>query len=478
MTSPQPVQVLDRDSTTPVTQTPTSTPAAGWTIAASSFAFIIVQLDITIVNVALPQIGADLNARVSALQWVVDAYTLGFAVFLLSAGALGDKFGSKRLFLAGFLLFALASAACGLSPNAAFLNIARAIQGIGAALLVPSSLAILNRACAHDKKLLAKAIGLWTAAGGVSIAAGPVLGGLLLATAGWRSIFWVNIPICILGFMLTMRVVPTMAAKQHTHSFDFLGQILAIFALTGLVGAVIELHPLGLGHPLVLSGFCLALVAGAAFIMVEKKVAHPMLPLNFFHQTSFTAAVLFGVLVNFSYYGVIFVISFYLQKVQGYNPMQAGLAFLPLTGTFILSNLVSGWLIGRAGIRLPMVLGGFIGALGYGLLGTIGIATDASFLQMLPGFVLIPAGMGLAVPAMTTSILSSVEKARAGTASAVLNTARQVGGAVGVAVFGALVSDSFGGDAIAGVKIAMLTATILLLMAAGMGYLVRSTNGK
>ncbi|SFB13655.1 MFS transporter, DHA2 family, methylenomycin A resistance protein [Collimonas sp. OK607] len=474
MTSPQPVQVLDNAAA--VAEVPT--PAVGWTIAASSFAFIIVQLDITIVNVALPQIGADLNARVSALQWVVDAYTLGFAVFLLSAGALSDKFGSKRLFLAGFLLFALASAACGLSPNATFLNIARAIQGIGAALLVPSSLAILNGACAHDKKLLAKAIGLWTAAGGVSIAAGPVLGGLLLAVAGWRSIFWVNIPICILGFILTMRVVPAMAAKQHTHSFDFLGQILAIFALTGLVGAVIELHPSGFGHPLVLSGFCLALVAGVAFIMVEKKVVHPMLPLNFFHQTSFTAAVLFGVFVNFSYYGVIFVISFYLQKVQGYNPMQAGLAFLPLTGTFILSNLVSGWLIGRAGIRLPMVLGGFIGALGYGLLGSVGIATDASFLQMLPGFVLIPAGMGLAVPAMTTSILSSVEKARAGTASAVLNTARQVGGAFGVAVFGALVSDSFGGDAIVGVKIAMLTATILLLIAAGMGYLVRPVSGK
>ncbi|WP_230414539.1 MFS transporter [Collimonas silvisoli] len=475
MTSSQPAQASATSvaETATTALTPAARPALGWTIAASSFAFVIVQLDITIVNVALPQIGADLNARVSALQWVVDAYTLGFAVFLLSAGALGDKFGSKRLFLAGFLLFALASIACGLAPNAGFLNIARAIQGIGAALLVPSSLAILNRACAHDKKLLARAIGLWTAAGGVSIAAGPVLGGLLLATAGWRSIFWVNIPICLLGFLLTLRVVPAIAAKQHTHSFDLLGQILAIFALTGLVGAVIELHPLGLWHPLVLSGFGLALIAGTAFIMVEKKVPQPMLPLNFFHQTSFTAAVLFGVLVNFSYYGVIFVISFYLQKVQGYTSLQAGLAFLPLTGTFIFSNLVSGWLIGRAGIRLPMVLGGLIGAMGYGLLGTIGIAAHASFWQMLPGFVLIPAGMGLAVPAMTTSILSSVEKARAGTASAVLNTARQVGGAVGVAVFGALVSDSFGGNMNAGVKIALSTATVLLVIAAGLGYLVR-----
>ncbi|AMO99981.1 major Facilitator Superfamily protein [Collimonas arenae] len=469
MTTPQSAPAIDGANAV----VKTAIPAAGWTIAASSFAFIIVQLDITIVNVALPKIGSDLHAPVAALQWVVDAYTLGFAVFLLSAGALGDKFGSKKLFLAGFLLFALTSMACGLAPNVGFLNAARALQGIGAALLVPSSLAILNRACAHDKKLLAKAIGLWTAAGGVSIAAGPVLGGLLLATGGWRSIFWVNIPICVLGFLLTLRVVPTIAAKQHTASFDWLGQILAILALTGLVGAVIELHPLGLLHPLVLAGFAVALIAGAAFILVEKKAAHPMLPLQFFRQTSFSAAVLFGVLVNFSYYGVIFVISFYLQKLLGYSSLQAGLAFLPLTATFIFSNLVSGWLIGHAGIRLPMMLGGAIGALGYGLLGSIGVAEHASFLQMLPGFVLIPAGMGLAVPAMTTSILSSVEKNRAGTASAVLNTARQVGGAVGVAVFGALVSDSFGGNMTDGVKIAMLTATILLLIAAGLGYLVR-----
>ncbi|WP_156117501.1 MFS transporter [Collimonas arenae] len=469
MTSPQ---ALSTVSSTPSVANE-ATAAVKWTIAASSFAFIIVQLDVTIVNVALPQIGVDLGARVSALQWVVDAYTLGFAVFLLSAGALGDKFGSKRLFLAGFLLFAMASLACGLAPNAAFLNIARAIQGIGAALLVPSSLAILNHACAHDKKLLAKAIGLWTAAGGVSIAAGPVIGGLLLATAGWRSIFLVNLPICAFGFLLTIRVVPAIAASTHVRSFDPLGQLLAIITLTALVGGVIEFHPLGMQHPLVIAGFGVALIAGAAFIMVERKVQHPMLPLNFFHQTSFSAAVLFGVLVNFSYYGVIFVISFYLQKVQNYSVVQAGLAFLPLTGTFIFSNLVSGWLIGKAGIRLPMMLGGLIGALGYGLLGSIGIASHASFLHMLPGFILIPAGMGLAVPAMTTSILSSVEKSRAGTASAVLNTARQVGGAVGVAVFGALVSDGVAGDMTSGVRIALATATVLLLIAAGMGYLVK-----
>ncbi|MFC5473649.1 MFS transporter [Paraherbaspirillum soli] len=450
--------------------------AVRWILAATSFAFVIVQLDVTIVNVALPQMGADLGARVADLQWVVDAYTLGFAVFLLSAGALGDKFGSRRMFLAGFLFFAAASLACGFAPNAVFLNGARALQGLGAALLVPSSLAILNHACAHDKKLLARAIGLWTAAGGVSIAAGPVVGGLLLSVAGWRSIFLVNIPICALGFLLTLRVVPQLPGKLQSRSFDVLGQLLAILALTGLVGAVIEFHPLGMRHPLVLGGFLLALIAGAAFIRVEQKTSTPMLPLHFFRQFSFTAAVLFGVLVNFSYYGVIFVLSFYLQKILGYSTIAAGLAFLPLTGTFIFSNLVSGWLIGRVGLRIPMVLGGLIGASGYALLAGLGITTHASFIDLLPGFVLIPGGMGLAVPAMTTSILSSVEKARSGTASAVLNAARQVGGAIGVAVFGALVSGGADGEMIAGVKIALLTASMMLMAAAGLAYWIRPSD--
>src|SRR5471030_1059099 len=209
-------------------------------LLASSFAFIIVQLDVTIVNVALPRMGLELGAEVSTLQWVVDAYTLGFAAFLLSAGVMGDKFSSRRVFLGGFALFALASIACALAPSAMALNVARAVQGVGAALLVPSSLAILNATYAHDKNMLAKAIGWWTAAGGVSIAAGPVIGGLLLSTAGWRSIFWVNVPICVAGFALTYVVVPRMASKPTARHFDLAGQLLSVLALLGFIGAVIE----------------------------------------------------------------------------------------------------------------------------------------------------------------------------------------------------------------------------------------------
>ena len=440
-------------------------------LLATSFAFIIVQLDVTIVNVALPRIGQELGAGVSALQWVVDAYTLGFAVFLLAAGVMGDRYGARGVFLAGFGLFAAASVTCALAPTAVALDAARAFQGIGAALLVPSSLSILNFAYAHDKKMLAKAIGWWTAAGGVSIAAGPVIGGLLLAGAGWRSIFWVTLPICVAGFLLTRAVVPATPGKDPGRAFDLPGQLLSIVALAAFIGAVIEVHALGLSNAMVQAGFMLAALALAAFLMVEQRSAAPMLPLALFRNKGFSGAVAFGVLVNFGYYGVIFVLSFYLQKARGYSVMQTGLAFLPLTGTFIFSNIASGWMSARTGLRAPMIVGGLVGASGYALLGLIGISDSATFLAMLPGLALIPAGMGLAVPAMTTSILGSVERHRAGTASAVLNTARQAGGATGVAVFGAMVAGGSGAQIIGGIRAAMAVSAALLVLAAAIAWL-------
>ncbi|WP_374583262.1 MFS transporter [Pseudoduganella sp.] len=435
-------------------------------LLAASFAFVIVQLDVTIVNVALPAIGRELGAGVGALQWVVDAYTLSFAVFLLSAGVLGDRFGARRIFLAGFGLFTVASLACALAPGALALNLARAVQGVGAAFMVPSSLAILNAAYAGERAQLARAIAWWTAAGGVSIAAGPVLGGLLMEVAGWRAIFWVNIPLCLLGFGLTLRAVPALDGKPDARGIDMPGQLLAIVALTALVGAVIEAHALGLRSPLLHGALLAALVAGALFLRRQRRAAAPMLPLGLFAARAFSGAVLFGVLVNFAYYGVIFVFSIYLQQVRGYPALQAGLIFLPLTGTFIFSNLASGWLQARVGPRLPMVAGGLAGAAGYALLGGFGIAHDASFLAMLPGLLLIPGGMGLAVPAMTTSILAAVERRQAGTASAVLNTARQVGGAMGVAIFGTLLAGPGSGAALHGTRLALAVASALLLLAA------------
>ncbi len=435
-----------------------------WIIAACSLGFAVIQLDVTIVNVALPRIGAELRATVAGLQWVVDAYTLGFAAFLLSAGLASDRLGAKRSFIAGFTIFAAASLACGLATGPGFLNFTRVIQGIGAALLVPSSLAILNGACAHDDRLRARAIAIWTAAGGATIAAGPVIGGFLLTVFGWRSIFLVNIPICAFGLLLAWWCVPPQPGERVKNgSFDLAGQSLAILGLTALIGTVIEARPLGLSHPVVIAGSLLALVTAVAFIAVEARIPFPMLPLRFFQQPGFTPAIVFGVLVNCTYYGIIFVLSLYLQRGLHYSTTQAGLAFLPLTGTFIASNMVSGWLSGQTGPRVPMVLGGLVAAAGYVLLYRLGVRT--TFLEMLPAFVLIPAGMGLAVPAMTTAILSSVDRTTAGTASAVLNAARQVGGAIGVAAFGALVSGVTPEEIASGSSAASLIAASLLIVA-------------
>jgi MFS transporter, DHA2 family, methylenomycin A resistance protein len=448
-----------------------NTPLRGallWTLIATSFAFVVVQLDVTIVNVALPQIGASLHSGVTGLQWVVDAYTLSFAVLLIVAGVLGDRFGSRRAYLAGFFVFTVASLACGLAGNILVLILARAAQGLGAALLVPSSLALLNHSADGDPKLRARMVGLWTAAGGITIAAGPVVGGLLLGPFGWRSIFLVNLPVGVLGAFLTLRYIPPDEKHSAGRSLDLPGQLLAMLTLTGLTGAVIELRPLGWTHPLVLCGFVVAILCGIAFVLVEGRTADPMLPLRFFTTPNFSPAVGFGIIVNLTYYGVIFVLSLYLQQARGYSALQAGLAYLPLTGTFIISNLISGWLIGRAGSRLPMTLGALIAATGYSLLLTLGPNTP--YYIMMPAFLLIPSGMGLGVPAMTTTILSSVERSWSGTASAVLNTARQAGAAIGVAVFGAMVGGSKA-EIIPGLHTAAAISTSLLVLAALLAYL-------
>jgi len=406
---------------------------------ASSFGFALVQLDVTIVNVALPHIAGYLHAGVAGLQWVVDAYALAFAVLLLSMGYLGDRLGARRVYLGGMLLFALASVFCGASSDAVMLIAGRTLQGVGAAAMLPCSLALLNHATAHEHALRARAVGWWTAAGAIAIAAGPIIGGMLMSVTSWRSIFFVNVPICALGAWLTWRV-PETERKARDGRFDVRGQVLAILALTGLTMAVIETKPLGWTHPLVLACIGMALVAAPLFVWTEARSAAPMLPLRFFKAPGFSVAVTYGVIVNLTYYGIVFLLSLYLQRVHGYSALRTGLAYLPLTATFFGVNIFSGWLVGRTGARLPMVLGALIDAAGFGLLLLLGAGSP--YLLMLPAFALLPTGMGLGVPAMTTTVLSTVEKQASGTASGVLNAARQAAGAIGVALFGSLAGNS------------------------------------
>jgi DHA2 family methylenomycin A resistance protein-like MFS transporter len=378
-------------------------------------------------------------------------------------------------------VFAFASLACGLAANPAMLIAARALQGAGAAAMLPNSLALLNEACRHDRALRARAVGFWTAAGAIAIAAGPVAGGLLIAAFGWRSIFLVNLPLCAAGLAATLAWIP--APRRHAQepgtagapavrSLDVRGQLLAVVALTAFTGAVIEWRPLGFAHWAVAGGFALAGVAGCAFVWLEARVRDPMLPLGMLRNRAFSAAVLFGVCVNLTYYGTVFVLALYLQHARGETPLQAGLAFVPLTGGFLLSNIVSGHVVAHYGTRRPMVVGALIAGAGYALLMTVDAASPLAF--VLVAFLLIPSGMGLAVPAMTTAVLSSVEPARAGTASALLNTARQAGGAVGVAAFGALAGGAAAAQVVAGLRMEAAISTALLLTAAGLAWFVKT----
>jgi DHA2 family methylenomycin A resistance protein-like MFS transporter len=440
-----------------------SVPRIGRVIAAASFGFAVVQLDVTIVNVALPAIRTALRTDTSMLQWSVDGYALSFAVLLLSAGVLSDHIGGRSAYLLGFILFALASAACGFAPDIGWLVGARVAQGIGAALLVPSSLSLINAAAAGDHALRARAVGIWTAAGGVTIAAAPVVGGLLMQSFSWRSIFLVNLPLCLIGAAMTWRYAPPARRTGEARPFDPAGQLLAILALTGLIAAIIELRSWQSERAVVMTAATLAVLAAIAFVRVEARVAQPMLPLGFFRQTTFSSCVVFGVLMNLVYYGMLFVLTLYLQTVHGYSALQTGTAYLPLTATFILSNLVSQPLTARIGARASMTGGAALAACGYALLARLD--AGSGYRDMLAAFAAIPFGMGVAIPVMTTTILGSVEQQWSGTVSGALNAARQAGGATGVAIFGALVAGS-GAEVVAGLHAAAWLSSTLAGIAA------------
>ncbi|MDX7952879.1 MFS transporter [Lichenihabitans sp. Uapishka_5] len=435
-------------------------PGGGATQAAASLGFALVQLDVTVVNVALPRLGVDLSAGIAGLQWIVDGYALVLAVTLLIGGFLGDRFGARRMYLLGLAVFALGSALCGAAPSTVALVAARTIQGIGAAIMLPCSLSLINHATQHDPPLRLRAVGLWTACGSIGLAAGPLVGGLLLAAGSWRLIFLVNLPVCLVAALFGLRA-PETPREQEGQGFDPLGQVLAILALGGLTGAVIEMHPLGPGHPAVLGLLALAFVAGPLFVAVERRSAAPLLPLGLFTSRVFSTAVVYGAVANVTLYGMMFVLSLYLQRVRGFDGPVLGLAYLPLTATFVAVNLVNARMVRLFGSRACMVGGFLMDALGFALLLPLG--PDSPYWMALPAFVLIPAGMGTGIPAMIGAMLGSVERARSGVAAAVTNAARQAGGAMGVAVFGTLA----GPDLVGGLHAAAATSVVLLVATAG-----------
>ena len=422
-----------------------------WPLVAICVGYFMVILDTMVVNVALPALSRGLHATTTELQWVVDAYSLTFAALLLSAGALGDRRGAKAVFQAGMAIFALSSLACGLAPTTGLLIAARCAQGLGAALAVPSSLSLLQAAY-PDQATRRRAFGIWGAVAGIAAGAGPVVGGALVSGLGWRSVFFVNVPIGAGGLLLAARYLPS--PPRRSHGVDPAGQIAGVVCLAGLTVALVEAGSRGWASPVVTGGFTMFVLAGAAFIAIEHRVCDPMLPLGLFSSPTFSAATFVGLLINLGFYGELFVMSLYLQQLRGFTPLRAGIALVPEAAMAVIGSTASGRVMARTGPRLPMLVGLALG--GAGLLGLTAVGAGSSYWLLVVPFMATGFGMSLVMPASTAAVMEAAPSERGGLASGALNSARQVGGVTGVALLGTLVASR--GTFLVGLRTGMVIA--------------------
>ena len=423
-------------------------------LATTFMGIFLLNLNTMAINVALPGIGRTFGGSTAGLQWIVDAYTLMVAALLLSAGTLSDRIGASRAFGAGVAVFTVASAACALAPGLGELIAARLLQGSAAAIMLPSSLALVRQAF-PDAAERARAIALWTAGGAVAVAAGPVTGGVLSSTLSWRAIFVVNLPVGIATLAVLTR---TERSPRRATPLDPYGQLTGIVALAALTFAVIDGGENGFGEPVVLGCLGLAALATAAFIMIEARTAAPLVPLDLFRSRTVTVSVTIGFVVNAAFYGLVFVLSLFFQDVLNLSPVAAGLMFLPMMAVIAAANLASARAAARFGPRMPIAAGQAILALAmFGLLWI-----DAGTSRPVIAAMLIPVGLGLGffVPSLTAILLNDIAADRAGMAAGILNSFRQTGGALAVAVFGALVADR--GEFIAGLRVALCVAAVML----------------
>jgi EmrB/QacA subfamily drug resistance transporter len=396
----------------------------------------MMQLDATVVNVALPEIGASLHPSVRGLEWVIDAYVLPLACLLLIGGRLGDLFGPRRVFLIGLGMFAVGSGLCALADSTGFLIAARALQGVGAALELPATLAILTHVYTEPKQR-AQAIGIWVGVAGTSLAVGPVLGGALVDGLSWQSVFVVNLPLALVAMVIAARFLGA-DAEPAVRGLDLPGQLLGTATLALATYAAIEGQSRGWGSPLIASLFGTSLVCLAAFIAVERRAADPVLPLGLFGDRSFAAASGCGFLMGFVLFGLLFTFALFFQGTQGMSALEAGVRFLPLSIAFILTAPLTGRLIGGIGYRLPMALG--LGCVGVGALLLVRLQSDTGYAGVAVSFVVIGIGYGLASTPMAALVMGSVPTGQAGMASSVNNTSRQAGGVFGVAILGTILT--------------------------------------
>jgi len=437
--------------------TPPSTRRHGAALTVAMLGFFIITLDASIVNVALPAVSRDLHTGVTGLQWVVDGYVLVFAALLLSAGSLSDRIGARRAYAVGVLVFTAASLACGLAPNLATLVTARLVQGAGAAMMMPSSLSLL-RETYPDLVQRGRALAFWSLGGAVAGASGPIVGGAL-TLVDWRLIFFINLPAGLATLAVLRRVA---RSPRRPVPVDVIGQVAAIAAMGALTYAVIEAGAAGFTAPKVLAAFTLTLIAVLVFLTAQARARHPMVPLDLLRSRPVVIASATGFAFLGGFSGMVFVYSLYLQDARGLSSFDTGLVFVPMAIVSGLTSLIAARVAERFGPRLPII--GGMAFMGIGLIALAAVPTDlpawATMLLMLPVGITGP----LAIPASTAVLLQSVPAHRSGIASGVFNTSRQIGTALAVAVFGALLAQRAHLDR--GLRESLLIAAAFVLLAA------------
>jgi EmrB/QacA subfamily drug resistance transporter len=409
------------------------------TLFAMCFGLFMIMLDNTIVNVALPSIQRDLHASPETLAWTVNAYVVPFAALILLGGKLGDRFGRRRMFVVGVAVFTAASAACAVSTTAGALVASRTVQGAGAALMNPLSLSIL--VATFPRERLPAAIGVWAGISGLGLAIGPLLGGVLVENVSWSAVFWINVPIGVLAMAVTLRAV--RESRDATgRSLDIPGAALVTSALFCVVWGLIKSDSHGFGSVYVVGFLLTGLVLGILFVGRERRAVDPMLPLSFFARRLFSVSDAVMLLVGFAMFGAIYYGALYLQNVQGYSALQAGLRTLPWTLMILVVAPIAGRVNSRIGARMPAAVGMLLVALG--LIGLARLSATSAYSSIWPAFVLCGVGTALAMPTVSAAAMSAIASDKAGVGSGVLNTARQVGGALGIAVLGAVATGRIG----------------------------------
>jgi EmrB/QacA subfamily drug resistance transporter len=432
-----------------------------WVVAATVLGSGMAMLDSTVVGIALPSINRSFHGGVGSLQWVVTGYLLTLAAFLLLAGSLGDHYGRRRIFMIGVVWFAVSSAACGLAPDTGVLVVARVVQGLGAALMAPASLAIIQASFRPEDR--ARAIGAWSGLGGVAAAAGPLVGGYLLAVASWRWVFFINLPVAAVVVLVTSRHVPESRDPSAVGRVDVWGASLAVAFLTGLTYALIEAPTRGWSDPAVLLALGVAALAGPAFVVVEHRSSHPMLPLGLFRSRQFSGANGVTFAVYGALGGALFLLPVELQLVAHYTPLESGLALLPLTLVMLTLSARSGQLSSRIGPRLQMTVGPLIVGAGLALL--VRATHPGSYLtQVFPAVLVFAIGLVITVAPLTATAMGAAPTEHSGVASAVNNVVARAAGLFAVSVL-PLVAGLTGAAALAPQELAAGFRTAMVISA-------------